>query len=410
MISNLSVGKWDFSLFIQIFYISLGNMDKRLFNNLIWLEASLIQELRKSTDMQSFEHLKSLQSECVSRCYELRTDLTIMIYDLTGSKKRKLLFREIRGSLMRIYTGIASITHTVEDANSFKIILKEIEDIQQELEDRIFYLLCPTDLVPAFRVSYLRERLSVSYTQSHLRGKLIDHDKSLEIFYEDLNILMKAQIQYCEYWGCLMKLEEFERLLELEFSTGILSPVVCALLLMNYDSPKFRLYLQRTILDVFKKSGDVDSQTNIAAIKCDLVFLSSLTKNRRKQDGKAGYIGDLLKTIDTYQNLTPIMSDSTASKEQQEKINVAADPLQSISCNMSADQIALFLRAIDDARLVSAKSMSHVFRTIVPFLSTRHKKVLSYKAVRSKAYQPEENDRIATIQAMEKIIEMIKGY
>ena len=81
-----------------------------------------------------------------------------------------------------------------------------------------------------------------------------------------------------------------------------------------------------------------------------------------------------------------------------------------ITCNLSADQLALLIRAMDDSRLLNAKSMNAVFRRIIPYLSTSCRKHLSYRAVRTKSYSPEEYDREASLRVLEKMMEKIKGY
>jgi hypothetical protein len=89
---------------------------------------------------------------------------------------------------------------------------------------------------------------------------------------------------------------------------------------------------------------------------------------------------------------------------------VRADPKYKILCTLSADQIALILRAADETQILKARSMNAVFKFIIPFLSTPHKESLSAAAVRSKAYNPEEVDRDAAVDALYRIIKKIQGY
>ncbi|MDQ8013389.1 MAG: hypothetical protein REI96_13140 [Flavobacterium nitrogenifigens] len=81
-----------------------------------------------------------------------------------------------------------------------------------------------------------------------------------------------------------------------------------------------------------------------------------------------------------------------------------------IECNLSADQLALILRATDEARIVKARSMNHFFKMIVPHLSTPLKKDLSYSSVRSRSYSPEDRDKEIAIKTLERIIKHIKDY
>lgn len=81
-----------------------------------------------------------------------------------------------------------------------------------------------------------------------------------------------------------------------------------------------------------------------------------------------------------------------------------------VECDLSADQIALILRAADESRIIKARSMNLVFQTIVPHLSTSFKKDLSYQSVRSKSYSAEERDKDVAVAVLEKIIKKIKTY
>lgn len=81
-----------------------------------------------------------------------------------------------------------------------------------------------------------------------------------------------------------------------------------------------------------------------------------------------------------------------------------------IQCTLSSDQMGLILRATDETRVLKAKSMSLIFKTIVPYLSTPFKRNLSYQSVRSKSYNPEEKDKEFVIKTLEKIIKHIKEY
>lgn len=96
---------------------------------------------------------------------------------------------------------------------------------------------------------------------------------------------------------------------------------------------------------------------------------------------------------------SPVLSDIPA-KEDRHKV----------LCTLSADQIALILRAADESQILKARSMNAVFKFIIPFLSTPHKENLSAAAVRSKAYNPEEADRDAAVEALYRIIKKIQGY
>ena len=83
---------------------------------------------------------------------------------------------------------------------------------------------------------------------------------------------------------------------------------------------------------------------------------------------------------------------------------------QKVLCVLSTDQTGLILRASDELRILVAKSMSEVFKTIVPHLSTPYKEELSYDGMRSKSYVAEERDKQIAIETLERIIRKIKEY
>lgn len=85
-------------------------------------------------------------------------------------------------------------------------------------------------------------------------------------------------------------------------------------------------------------------------------------------------------------------------------------PKQKVTCTLSTDQTGLIIRAADELRILLAKSMSEVFKTIVPHLSTPYKKDLSYDGMRSKSYVAEERDKLIAIQTLQRIINKIEEY
>lgn len=81
-----------------------------------------------------------------------------------------------------------------------------------------------------------------------------------------------------------------------------------------------------------------------------------------------------------------------------------------ILCTLSVDQIGLILKAADDTRLIQARSLSQVFKSIVPFLSTSNKTDISFDSMRASTYHPEASDKEKAIVALERMIGKIRDY
>ena len=84
--------------------------------------------------------------------------------------------------------------------------------------------------------------------------------------------------------------------------------------------------------------------------------------------------------------------------------------IHKLTCNLSSDQLGLILRAAEELKIISAKSMNEVFKTVVPYLSTAHKEELSYDGMRSKSYVAEKRDKRIAIERLEQIMIAIKEY
>lgn len=89
---------------------------------------------------------------------------------------------------------------------------------------------------------------------------------------------------------------------------------------------------------------------------------------------------------------------------------VLPDALTKILCRLSVDQIGIILKAADDVKLIVARSLSYVFKAIVPYLSTEKKKNISWDSMRSSTYHPEESDKAVAIAILEKMIRKIREY
>lgn len=86
------------------------------------------------------------------------------------------------------------------------------------------------------------------------------------------------------------------------------------------------------------------------------------------------------------------------------------ESIAKITCALSSDQLALLLRAAAELEVLGGKSLNHIFKTIVPHVSTPYRKDLSPDGVRSKAYIAEQRDKDIVIGLLEKVIKKIKEY
>lgn len=81
-----------------------------------------------------------------------------------------------------------------------------------------------------------------------------------------------------------------------------------------------------------------------------------------------------------------------------------------VLCKLSGDQIAIVLRAADEVKIVESRSLNMVYKTMIPYIATENRTILSPSSVRVKSYHPEHNDKKMVIEKLNQMIEKIKNY
>ena len=207
-------------------------------------------------------------------------------------------------------------------------------------------------------------------------------------------------------------LQKIEALKANEGKTTIYNSLNELLIYMNFNSRGYISYFTKSIADKINalesKEERIDSLHFHYKEFCHLQSHHDLVLYPERPTPKTVF-GDwfhqeilyLQQTIDLPQkNIRELKRTTTRKYNIDDKVRV----------NLTSDQIAIILRALDESRLLESRSMSQVFKTIVPFLSTPGKSELSYDSVRNKSYTAEARDRKIAVEALEKLIAKINTY
>jgi hypothetical protein len=127
------------------------------------------------------------------------------------------------------------------------------------------------------------------------------------------------------------------------------------------------------------------------AATTELVLIQVETLNKRLHQRFSGYLTD----------------DGHLSEIKNVPIE---NPLFKILCPLSVDQMGIILKAADEIKLIVSRSISLVFRSIAPFLSSEKTKEISWNSMRSSTYHMEREDIEVVIAFLEKLLKKIKGY
>ncbi len=203
---------------------------------------------------------------------------------------------------------------------------------------------------------------------------------------------------------------EMERL-EYSESSGFFSRFDDLLIYMNFNCRKYLDNLtQRLTNEISSCEKRVDKMERLLFYFKSFKQLPKKTEvifNPKQPDLKKSLSNWFQEEITYLEKKSDFSTGPTNLKSQ----NVQEEKLkQKVTCTLSTDQTGLIIRAADELRILLAKSMSEVFKTIVPHLSTPYKKDLSFDGMRSKSYVAEERDKQIAIKTLQRIIKKIEEY
>lgn len=179
----------------------------------------------------------------------------------------------------------------------------------------------------------------------------------------------------------------------------------------NYNSNSFIQYLKQKISENIYAINDPET------IKEQLMLSSKLF---RQIPGKPKLCfntkaPDLYRQLDTWLAQEHYYLDfKMRSLSLADSVQKNTAPLKSekrkVQLNLTVDQLAILLRGFEDLRVVASKSLSYLFKNIVPYLSTPGREDLSWDSMRSKSYSAEPNDKSIVIEALQQLIGRIREY
>ncbi len=150
-----------------------------------------------------------------------------------------------------------------------------------------------------------------------------------------------------------------------------------------------------------------------------IVLMNQVLKHQKDQKLNRQSFGELYSAlISVFQEslsfielhfIAYLKTDQSIHKKETEIIP-EKNASQKLLCDLSVDQMALLLRSAEDLKIITARSINSLFKTIVPHLSTPNQDNISPDSMRSKSYVAETRDKEIAIQALEKMIKRIKEY
>lgn len=368
---------------------------------------------------------KAIVEKTLEQTLFIQSQFKIKIFSLNKEKQIKIIVGNYHSSLIIFLDNVIERSHNVEfERFDLKQVINTLiscfDELLSFIETRFSNYLSLDMRVPAtyLLVSKKKLRHKIDKLKSNVTF-IVNDQKATSILFNNLYSFVnsktnkKATFRQVLYRKQLIK--ELEVLGVLQREDFARSTIEEILIYMNFNSRTFINYFTKCVAD------KINCCESVAGKMENLLFYfkefnqihckDGVILNPNHQDLKT-VLSDWFKHEMIYLekkvhlSVVPILSVDM----KQNQIKAIDTTSNKVLCKLSTDQTALILRASDELKILIAKSMNHVFKTIVPFLSTPNKVDLSYDSMRSKSYVAEERDKKIVIETLERMIKQIKEY
>lgn len=395
-------------------------------NPLEWLESLILSTFTPNSitfNAVSAGDLLLLSETLITESQKIQIQLKNEVFALRKKRQIRLLVRKYHSTLIFLLDNVIenrkNVTLCAPDlSNNIDTIISILDELLFFIENRFSTYLSLDERVPITYLIVARNELELKL--EHLKRKkwsTTTHQNIMEIVITVLSRLVKSSEGYkITYRQILYQKELFKNMDDIEEAEEKLNFYTSLdelLIRLNFNSQE---YISCVIERI---NSNLNTQTNLNDRMSRLLFSF--------KEFNQLYCNDKVMFEPSQQNIKGVLHNwfkcEMAYLEKEIELNIGPKigsiikPIDGlvtienkIECVLSTDQMGLILRATDESRILKARSMSQIFKTIVPHLSTPFKKDLSYQSVRSKSYNAEERDKEIAIQSLEKIIRMIKTY
>ncbi len=388
-----------------------------------WFDSLIFQTLNpKKTNVAklSKQDILIISDYIEKESKSIQNSLKKDIFRLRKKREVKLQVRKYHSNLVFFLDSIieyqrTGLFETFELSSILELIKEKLEELLSVVENRFSTFLSLDERVPITYLSLSRNQLNFKLEKL---SKKVDESFTGKVFKIIIDSIFRFIKSFSSnkvtYRQLLYQKDLLKSLKAIDNSgqTNLFSEIDKILIEMNFNSAE---YIDHIINHI---NEEIDFDESLSYRITRLFFY--------KKEVDRMYSNEKISFDPSRNNIKPILENwfkqeiIYLEKKLELTIKSNADhlkPLKSstglnnkIECDLSIDQMALILRATDEARIIKARSMNHFFKMIVPHLATPFKADLSYQSVRSKSYTPEERDKEIAIKILEKIITKIQSY
>jgi hypothetical protein len=392
-----------------------------------WLDSLILTTLNPRKNFVctiTTEDLSAISEQILSETLHIQIQLNQYIFLLLKETEIRLQVKKYQCALIILLDNAVEyqkyeVFKKQELSEVMNTLVNSLEELLAFIESRFLNYLDVDERVPVTYFEIFKNEFKQKLDKLKQKlVKVVDNkcitDILLIILYAFIFSKNNSSVTYREVLYRKELISELDNFCETPKRVSSFSALDELLIYMNFNSIKYINYFKSSIV------RKIDLFNNEAERLKELLFLF--------KEFNQMYSNENIRFNPKNQNLKTVISDWFIQEIAylEKKIGQSIIPLKDseksldspkennkenkITCLLSADQIGLILRASDESRILNAKSMSAVFKMIVPHLSTPYKSDLSYHSVRSKSYNAEDKDKEIAIETLEKIIKKIKTY
>lgn len=391
-----------------------------------WFDSLILQTFHPvSTNIDSLtdSEIKVITDNISKESIKIQVHIKNEVFSLKKKRHIRVTVRQYHSTLIFLLDSIMEnrsekVIQSEKIRKLADLIISSLDYLISFIEDRFSYYLSLDERVPVTYLIVCRKELSLKLQRINKRTFNSLQDKMtikavVKILQNAIESDNGKKLTYRRilYFRELLKLLE-EHNDEME-NPSIFTPLDELLIDHNFNSVQYISILTERmteqIYNVEKQNGKLNLLLLFFKDFKQLHSNVKITFDASHQNIKDVLENWFVSEISFLQNKDEIEAQDISSSKKNGNPSHLADQ-NKIQCTLSSDQMGLILRATDETRILKARSMSLIFKTIVPYLSTPFKRNLSYQSVRSKSYNPEEKDKEFVIKTLERIIKHIKEY
>lgn len=371
------------------------------------------QWITENVTKEKMRHLSLIKNYVFSIHDESKIHLVVSQY-----------YEALASMLLHAKANRSKVQPTKQRVNGlFNFITDAIEEIMSMIAERFSQYLNPDEVVPDSHLVKIRTGLAGQVIS--IRNNLLLPGSDARLVSMTLSLfdkLLEAQPDQEISVGHLAYITQL--MIELEHmqpaddqTAAFFSPLETLLIRMNFNHPFYVRYLTEKMA---QQIGSMDPDAD--RIEKMHYFYQHFHQIQAKKSAAYDQDCHSLQTVIGNWFAQEIIyiekkfhSDPVPAKGQPKPLSKAkpvakASEQDKVMCILSVDQMALFLKAADEMKILSAKSMSSVFKTIAPHLATPYQEDVSWESMRTKTYNAEDRDKKIIIETLQKMIRKISEY